>query len=103
MPLLTSDNSSMLNWKGTMPPSLVRRWCALPGDARAFLRRAIDRLGLSPRAYERIVRIARTIADLDGSRDIALPHVAEAVAYRTLDRPLVPWDRPPDPAAGGME
>ncbi len=88
---------------GTMPPALVRRWCVLPEDARAFLRRAIDRLGLSPRAYERIVRIARTIADLDGSCDIAFPHVAEAVAYRTLDRPLVPWDRPPDPAAGGGE
>ncbi len=87
---------------GTMPLALVRRWCVLPEDARGFLRQAIDRLGLSPRAYERIVRIARTIADLGGSRDIALPHVAEAVAYRTLDRPLVPWDRPSDPVEGGV-
>ena len=72
---------------GTMPPVLVRRWCALRDDARAFLQGAIDRLGLSPRAYERAVRVARTIADLEGALEIAVPHVAEAVGYRTLDRP----------------
>jgi magnesium chelatase family protein len=72
---------------GTMPAASARRWCALGREARAFLERAIDRLSLSPRAYERIVRVARTIADLAGAPEIATAHVAEAVGYRTLDRP----------------
>lgn len=72
---------------GAMPTAYARRWCALTHEARGFLERAIDRLGLSPRAYERIVRVARTIADLAGTPQIAVPHVAEAVGYRTLDRP----------------
>ncbi len=72
---------------GTMPPSLLRQWCRLGDDAGAFLRRAIDRLGLSPRAFERVIRVARTIADLEGGPEIAVKHVAEAVMYRTLDRP----------------
>ena len=72
---------------GTMPAVGAGRWCALTHEACVFLERAIDRLGLSPRAYERVVRVARTIADLAGASDIAVPHVAEAVGYRTLDRP----------------
>jgi magnesium chelatase family protein len=71
---------------GTMPLALARRWCALGDDARVFLQGAIDRLGLSPRAYERVVRVARTIADLAGTPEISVPHIAEAVGYRTLDR-----------------
>lgn len=73
---------------GTMPLVLMRRWCALSEDARRFLRQAIDRLGLSPRAFERVVRVARTIADLVEAPEIQVAHVAEAVAYRTLDRPV---------------
>ncbi len=73
---------------GTMPPTLLRRWSALGEDASGFLRQAIDRLGLSPRAFERIVRVARTIADLEDAGKIGVRHVAEAVMYRTLDRPV---------------
>jgi len=61
-----------------------RRW--LTDEVRTFLRQAIDRLSLSPRAYERVIRVARTIADLDAAREVRLPHVAEALQYRTLDR-----------------
>jgi magnesium chelatase family protein len=71
---------------GTMPPAGLRRWAALDDRARGFLRQAIDRLGLSPRSFERILRVARTIADLEASPAIEERHVAEAVMYRSLDR-----------------
>ncbi len=65
---------------------LLRRWCALPPDAAGLLARAVGRLGLSARAYHRILRVARTIADLAGSERVTAEHVAEAVQYRALDR-----------------
>ncbi len=65
-----------------------RRVCRLDEDARTFLRAAIDRLRLSARAHDRVVRLARTIADLDGSAQITAGHLAEAVQYRAFDRPL---------------
>ena len=52
----------------------------------ALLRTAITRLGFSTRAYHRVLKIARTIADLAGAEEIATPHVAEAIQYRSLDR-----------------
>jgi magnesium chelatase family protein len=64
----------------------ARRWCALPDPATRLLGLAVTRLGLSARAHDRILKVARTIADLDGTADIALEHVAEAIQYRGLDR-----------------
>ena len=69
-----------------IPPRQLRRWCALPPDATGVLARAVTRLGLSARAYHRVLRVARTIADLAGSDSLAAEHVAEAVQYRMLDR-----------------
>ena len=69
-----------LNGKG------LAQWCTPDAEGREFLRRAMDKLSLSARAYTRILRISRTIADLEGAEYIALPHLAEAVACRTLDR-----------------
>ena len=60
--------------------------CALADDARHLLQRAIDQLGLSTRAYHRILRLARTLADLDQQVQPSLSHVAEAIGYRRLDR-----------------
>jgi magnesium chelatase family protein len=74
----------------TMPLGQVQTRWTLSDEVRRFLRRAIDRLSLSPRAYERVVRVARTIADLDAAPEILLPHAAEALEYRTLDRPVAP-------------
>jgi magnesium chelatase family protein len=70
----------------TMPAALARACCALGPQPRALLRNAIDRLGLSPRAYHRLIRVARTIADLEPAAAIETQHVAEAIGYRVLDR-----------------
>lgn len=66
--------------------ALLERHCALGREEHDFLGTAVRSLALSARAYTRILRIARTIADLAGSAAIALPHLAEAVNCRVLDR-----------------
>jgi magnesium chelatase family protein len=64
----------------------IRKHCEIDVSASSLMERAIDRLGLSARAYTRILKIARSIADIEGNPDILLPHVAEAIQYRSLDR-----------------
>lgn len=67
----------------------TRRYCVLDEPAAALLEAAIRRLGLSGRGYHRILRVARTIADLDGTEALESEHVAEAVQFRSLDRPII--------------
>ncbi|MBI5251034.1 MAG: YifB family Mg chelatase-like AAA ATPase, partial [Desulfomonile tiedjei] len=69
-----------------MTSALIKKYCKLERDSMKFLEKAVEKLGLSARAYHRILKIARTIADLGQSQDIRPPHVAEAVQYRSLDR-----------------
>lgn len=69
-----------------MTPRLIRRHCQLPDTAQQMLERAVNRLGLSARAYDRILKVSRTIADLEGFAQVEEKHIAEAVQYRTLDR-----------------
>ncbi len=66
----------------------IRRFCLIDQESTELLRRAITKLGLSARAYDRILKVARTIADVEGSTEIAPQHVSEAIQYRTLDRNL---------------
>jgi len=66
----------------------IARYCKIGEKSRALLATAISQQGLSARAYDRILKVARTIADLAGAAEIELGHVAEAVHYRTLDRRL---------------
>ena len=65
---------------------MMNEACAMSGQAKGLLKQASERLGLSNRAYTRVLKVARTIADLAGERDIQAEHVAEAVQYRALDR-----------------
>jgi len=69
-----------------MPPKLIRKHCAISAEGEKLLETAVTRLGLSARAHDRILKVARTIADLDSSADIAPRHLGEAIQYRTLDR-----------------
>mgnify|MGYP000986773655 CR=1 FL=1 len=65
-----------------MGPALIRRFCRVPPGGETLLREAIDRFGLSLRGHDRVLRVARTLADLDGSDAIELRHLAEALQYR---------------------
>jgi magnesium chelatase family protein len=69
-----------------MDSRLVESHCTIDKSGRTLLKAAIERLGLSARAYTRILKVARTIADLDAEETIAASHVSEAVQYRSLDR-----------------
>ena len=69
-----------------MTPRTLRRFCKLDGESEKLMENAITRLGLSARAYDRILRVSRTIADLEAGEKIQPKHVAEAIQYRTLDR-----------------
>lgn len=68
----------------------VRRYCRLADAADTLLRQAIAKLGRSARAYSRVLKLARTIADLAGAVEIGPAHVSEAIQYRVLDRARLP-------------
>jgi magnesium chelatase family protein len=69
-----------------METRLIRSICKIDNDSLALLKTAITRLGLSARAYDRILKVARTIADLEAANDITSAHISEAIQYRSLDR-----------------
>jgi magnesium chelatase family protein len=69
-----------------MSPRHMRAFCELSADCERLLERAMTQQGLSARAHDRILKVARTIADLDGTANLSPKHIAEAIQYRTLDR-----------------
>jgi magnesium chelatase family protein len=79
-------NDKKIYSNGQMKTRHIKKYCKLRTDAQALLDTAMQKLGLSARAYTRILKLSRTIADLESSEDIQSHHVSEAIQYRTLDR-----------------
>ena len=69
-----------------MTPKQVRQYCQLDEQSDKLLQLSMEKMGLSARAYDRILKVARTIADLAGSENIQAPHLMEAISYRQLDK-----------------
>jgi magnesium chelatase family protein len=78
------DDNNQLN--GRMGPRLVRKHCPLNADCERLLKQAMSEMGLSARAHDKVLRLARTIADIDNVADISADHLSEAIQYRRLDR-----------------
>lgn len=75
-----------LHANAQMSPQMVRDLCKISTAGQTLLKKAMEKLGLSARAYDRILKVSRTIADLAGSEDIQIEHLAEAIQFRSLDR-----------------
>lgn len=75
-----------INSNSQIPPSKLQEFCQMTDSAKNLLKLAFEKMGLSARAYDRILKVARSIADLENSEIISNSHIAEAVQYRTLDR-----------------
>ena len=69
-----------------LAPSDMEKYCHLTDDCKDILRNVFEKLGLSARAHDRIIKVSRTIADLEGNENIEVKHIAEAVRYRSLDK-----------------
>ncbi|MCK0204687.1 hypothetical protein MWN40_02760 [Ornithobacterium rhinotracheale] len=75
-----------VHYNAQMGPKQLDEFCVLDDASYTLLKNAMDKLNLSARAYDRILRVARTIADLDKAENISSAHLAEAIQYRSLDR-----------------
>jgi magnesium chelatase family protein len=79
---------SSASTNASMGPRQVRDHCRLTSESSSYLEQAMESLNFSARAHDRILKVARTLADLEGSADLATQHILEAIQYRTLDRNL---------------
>jgi magnesium chelatase family protein len=79
-------NTKSIHCNAMMPANMVKEICVITGAGQTLLKTAMERLRLSARAYDRILKVSRTIADLAGSNEILIEHLAEAIQYRSLDR-----------------
>lgn len=80
------ENSEQVHCNAQMSSKQIREYCAIDTAGQTLLKKAMEKLGLSARAYDRILKVSRTIADLEGKENIQAYHLAEAIQYRSLDR-----------------
>jgi magnesium chelatase family protein len=80
------ESMSAIHYNAQMSTKHIREFCALDEPSKELLKNAMERLNLSARAYDRILKVARTIADLEAAESVASHHIAEAIQYRSLDR-----------------
>ena len=86
LPIWFGNAKSLTNAHMSHPQ--IERFCRIDATGEMMLKEAMMELGLSARAHDKICKVARTIADIEGSQDIRSEHVAEAIGYRKLDRKL---------------
>jgi len=79
---------SNIHCNSQMSSKLIKKHCTIGDGSKRLLQSAIDRLGFSARAYDKILKVSRTIADLESSPEIEQKHVAEAIQYRNFDRQI---------------
>jgi len=91
--VVKARNLQLDRYKGTsifcnadMTEKHIKKYCVIEGQSEVLMKRAIEKLGLSARAYTRVLKVARTIADLEDKENIEVQHVSEAIQYRSLDR-----------------
>lgn len=80
------SSTAIVHCNAMMTPKQVRQYCQLDEQSDKLLQLSMEKMGLSARAYDRILKVARTIADLAGSEKIQTPHLMEAISYRQLDK-----------------
>ena len=80
--------NSRTRYNGQMTSRQIRQFCKLSDECQELLRNSVNEMGLSARAHDKVLRVSRTIADLDKSEDIQASHLNEAINYRMLDRQM---------------